>query len=726
MKFERTFRIGNCHIIPIEYAIQHDGAEKETLQPKFIEVLCYLASQYPRIIPREEIIEQVWAGNVYVGEKALTNAIWHLRQRLKGAATEPTIIETIRKVGYRLLVEPQWLEETPTTPITSEDLDTDTLHAEQLDHSTTPAVEQHQAPPEKQQKLHAMYSLLLLCVLVVSVLLYEKAPEPQPDQIEPITKQPGAELFASPSPDGNNIVFKWVNKAGNDNLYLKDRHNPQLPPKQLTFGDVNIGFSVWSNDGAYLYFAKKDRQQKTCEVMQLKVETQQEQRIASCPERGGYYYIDISPDNKTLAFHGYEEPADSSGIYFLDLTNPDSQPYRFSCSNNCGYRDRDFAFSPDGKHIAVTRRVNTFNENLFLVDLATQEATQLSFGEEDIVGLTWHPDGTRIIYAAQRADIRKGYMLDIETKRSTAINIDGFSYPEFSRNSHELFFQQRSEKYTLTSLALNDDVASTPFPIIESADSHHYPNYSNATQKIAYVSNESGFNELWIADKQGQNRQQITFLKKSVRYPYWSHDGKKIAFLAPNESETQDKIYIYDLSTEKLSELNSPHQNHNRPTWTFDDTGIITAVYADEYTDLHIINIASGESKRITHSGARFGIMTSPTTLLFTQEKSGLWQKELGDNNLPLNKISGKKFKTTYSWVNTAKGVYYVRTFSRHLHITFFDFDTQTFTPIVKLPTRSINARGTLSYVPEDDLLLFTHAAFPQADIKKLTSALLN
>ena len=83
MKFNQAFTIGNCQIIPIEYAIKFDEHEKQSLQPKFIEVLCYLAEHYPRVIPREELIENVWAGNIYVGEKALTNAIWHLRQNLK-------------------------------------------------------------------------------------------------------------------------------------------------------------------------------------------------------------------------------------------------------------------------------------------------------------------------------------------------------------------------------------------------------------------------------------------------------------------------------------------------------------------------------------------------------------------------------------------------------------------------------------------------------------------
>ena len=79
------------------------GDTKLTLQPKFIEVLAFLAQQYPNLVTREQIIEEIWDGNFYVGEKALTNAIWHLRKSLKSFDANIEFIETIRKTGYKLL-----------------------------------------------------------------------------------------------------------------------------------------------------------------------------------------------------------------------------------------------------------------------------------------------------------------------------------------------------------------------------------------------------------------------------------------------------------------------------------------------------------------------------------------------------------------------------------------------------------------------------------------------
>ena len=116
IKTSRSFKLGHCQVTPDDFSIQFEGQEKQSLQPKFIEVLNYLAKHHPRVIPREELIENIWGPDSFVGEKSLTNAIWHLRKSLTSATSETEIIETIRKAGYRLLVTPQWLQ--PETSLT--------------------------------------------------------------------------------------------------------------------------------------------------------------------------------------------------------------------------------------------------------------------------------------------------------------------------------------------------------------------------------------------------------------------------------------------------------------------------------------------------------------------------------------------------------------------------------------------------------------------------------
>jgi len=706
MKFDQSFKIGCCQIIPIEYAIQFDGQDKQSLQPKFIEVLCYLAQEYPRVIPRDELIENIWAGNSYVGEKALTNAVWHLRQSFNNANTDEEFIETIRKVGYRLMVEPKILK-------TEEKI--------YFPKFSSSSKTQEAIPPLSQWKKWLPYFLFCTVALLFVGQLLLSNQLSSAIKITQITKEPGSELFPSPSPDGRYVVYMWSTPGKASNLYMHDNHQPELPARQLTFNSDSKSKSIWSNDGQNLFYVRKNRSQKYCEVIKLKVKSNQVEKIADCALNGGYYYIDISPNDELLAYRGFNEPADDNGIYFISLKEKNAKPYRFSCANNCGYEDRDFAFSPDGVSIAVTRRINRFNENIYLVNLETKETEQLTKDEEDIVGLTWHPSGKKILFGTQRADDRNGFELDVESKTITPLQIKGFSYPAYAKENSTLYFQQRNEKYHISSLKLNQTIATSPFPVIQSDFNHHYPDYSPIAKRLVYVSNESGYYELWSSDNQGHDRTQLTNLKQTIRYPRWSHDGNKIAFLAPTENETTDKIYILDVKSKSLSILSSPFTEHNRPTWSFDDSAIISAVYGTEYTDLHQISIKDGNTKRISFDGGRYGIMISPTVMLYTRIEKGLWQKDINSQTSPINKINGKSFSSTYSWTYYENGIYFRQNYKTHQKINFYNFDKQQDFPLARLAPKSFESYGMITFVPELDKLIFAASQFPQADIKSLS-----
>jgi len=699
---DKAFKIGRCLIQTADHSILFEDGSGHAMQPKYIEVLTYLASHHPRVIPRHELIDEIWNGNYYVGEKALTNTIWHLRQNLAEATEEGEVIETIRKAGYRLLLTPIWQQESiAETSIESSRIET------------------------KKLKVNIyVVSLILLC----GILLFYSFSKPNQRLsipiIEQVTRDPGSELFPSASPDGRFIAYSWVSPDGQTNMYMLDRSQPELAARQITFDLAEESQSVWSNSGTYLYFSRRNRTKSTCEIVQMEVATNQEITIADCPTRGGYYYLDIAPDDNTLAFRGVDKEIGNTGIYFIQLHNKDATPIRFSCSFECGYKDRDMAFSPDGKKIAITRRNYWFSEDILLVDLKTGDEQPLVSREEDIMGLTWHPDGDKIIYATEHANIKQGYVIDVHSKQKQALNVEGFSYPSYSKQSGELFFHYQSERYYISKLLIDKKVASSPFPVMESEFSHLYPDYSAKADRIVYVSNESGFYELWMADSSGMNRQQLTFLERSVNYPRWSHNGDKVAFLAPVENSNSDRIFIIEVESKKVTALASPFQLHNRPTWSFDDSAIISAGYNNEFTDLYQISIQGGATERLTFDNGRYGIMTSPTTLLYTRTKAGLWQKELGGK--PFLKLDKDIFSARYAWIHDNNVVYYRQRTPEHQQYLRYDFNQEIQTELFRLPPSRKRGYQEISLNSQKGELLFTSGKSAQSDIKKLEHPLLN
>jgi len=738
-----NFTIGQCQVTPSEFSILIDGNEKKSLQPKFIEVLCYLAKHYPRIIPRDELIDNIWGPNSYVGDKSLTNAIWHLRKSLKQAndkaGENDEVIETIRKAGYRLLLEPQWQDENSTNT-KDENTDKQTLSKSVIKDSSNEVSNvnvqiavtgEERGKPDyyiNKIRLNLFPSIIILPLIALIVFLSIPYIANEPIKITQITQQLGSELFPAVSPDGRYLVYSQVSNNQPTNLFMQDTLHPELPAKQLTFDNAIEGHSVWSNDGQYLYFARKDEINNTCHYVQLKVSSQQESFLTDCPIDGNYYYyVAISADDKTLAVYNQDSSATKAGIYFIDLTvlknNGKVNLVRFSCRKGCQYKDRDMAFSPDGKYIAVSRRFNRFSENIYLVDLTTKTSVQLTYGEEDIVGLTWHSDSDKIIYGAVQADVRHGFVLDITNKTSQPLNLTGFSYPSFAKNSQQLYYQQRKEGSYLNSLQLNNSIASSTFPVLKSNFNYNSPDYHAGNNLLIFGSNESGFYELWSAKPDGSKRKQLTNLKQNIRYPKWSHDGQQVAFLAPLGENKGDKIYIYSLIDNKVSLLNSPFLRHNRPTWSFDDKKIISAIYNEQHTDLYSIDIINAETKRLTFDNARFGIMTSNDTLLYTKLKRGLWQKNIHDKQKSKRIINDQGFKSLYAWTYNDGHLYYHTEFSDHQQLITFDMNKGINSPLARLPLDSFDRSDSLTYLAEKQTLFFASTTFPQANIKRIENS---
>jgi predicted ATPase len=80
------------------------GEQEIELQPRPLAVLHYLVDHPGRVVPKEELLKQVWLGT-YVTKTALKVCIRAIRKALGEDATTPRYIETVGQLGYRFLAE---------------------------------------------------------------------------------------------------------------------------------------------------------------------------------------------------------------------------------------------------------------------------------------------------------------------------------------------------------------------------------------------------------------------------------------------------------------------------------------------------------------------------------------------------------------------------------------------------------------------------------------------
>src|SRR4030095_2776008 len=96
-----------------------EGPRAIRLTPKAYGVLDYLARHVDRIVPKHELLDQVWP-EVHVGDAVLKVAIREIRSALKDESTAPRFVLPARRIGYRF-VAPVSSEE-PAQPPPTDDI----------------------------------------------------------------------------------------------------------------------------------------------------------------------------------------------------------------------------------------------------------------------------------------------------------------------------------------------------------------------------------------------------------------------------------------------------------------------------------------------------------------------------------------------------------------------------------------------------------------------------
>ena len=98
------FRLGPVLVRPASRELVHDDGRREVLEPRVMQVLTALARARGEILSRDDLTACCWEGRV-VGDDAINRVISRLRRAAEGIGAGAFRIETITKVGYRL-VEP--------------------------------------------------------------------------------------------------------------------------------------------------------------------------------------------------------------------------------------------------------------------------------------------------------------------------------------------------------------------------------------------------------------------------------------------------------------------------------------------------------------------------------------------------------------------------------------------------------------------------------------------
>lgn len=126
--------------------------------------------------------------------------------------------------------------------------------------------------------------------------------------------------------------------------------------------------------------------------------------------------------------------------------------------------------------------------------------------------------------------------------------------------------------------------------------------------KIAFVSDESGYKEIYVIDFDGHNMIEITNHKSIALSPTWAPNGKMIAFTSYKEGNPD--LYVKDIIANKEDRISHYKGLNIAPAWFPDGKKLAVTLSVEGNPEIYVLNKDGKKLKRLTND---WGIDVSPT-----------------------------------------------------------------------------------------------------------------
>ena len=227
-------------VIPTLNQILH-GDSAVHVEPKAMSVLLHLAARRGEVARREELIQEIWH-TTFVTDDVLKRCISDLRKALGDDRKEPRFIETIPKVGYRLIA--------PVEPVEPQE------EAERDSPATTSAALVAGGRRRMWATLAAAGVVVLGAAAATMLWAVRRPDAPAAPRVVQLSSERRA-VGPAFSPDGKQIAFASPGDAG-DNWDIWLRIVGEAESLRLTTSEAPDLWPAWAPDGKLIAFERFD------------------------------------------------------------------------------------------------------------------------------------------------------------------------------------------------------------------------------------------------------------------------------------------------------------------------------------------------------------------------------------------------------------------------------------------------------------------------------------
>ncbi|MCW8879152.1 MAG: winged helix-turn-helix domain-containing protein [Kangiellaceae bacterium] len=549
------YKIAECSIIP-DLLLVRIAQEEHRIEPRLMAVLVYLIEHSQSLITREDLIRDVWQGQV-VSDNAINRTIAQLRKLLGDTPSRAKIIETIPKKGYRLIAPVEAIcnkTEQSQAPGSAESLIDNTNHEDNT---------------ENNQGFNNLVWRSSLAIALTAILIIWLSPKQAdleqsevsftPSNAIPVTSLSGVEAYPAFSSNGHWLAYSHQPETdANWNILiqsLEDNRQYSLTHKQgLNVNPVFaknsslMAFTRWNNinerkcsihlidlSATLSSLNMTNRPTEDSSRLLVNCGTRALPRVSWHPRQNSFYYFDR--EQITQPYTVYKYYVDTGKKEQVTLPPQGEQGHYW------------VEVSPSGKQLAVLSYIDANQSEILIIDEASLQIEKRVPIDSYINRVNWLNNSQLLLHMSNQL---KQISIDsisnnepIELKNFPLEIADRFIQPQLSQDSTHLALVEMWQEQNIWQASLETlNSASEPNHrelLIESSRNDYSPKFAHNSDQIAFFSSRSGKVQIWLLGQDKQLKQVTNFTQGLNFSPLrWSHDDRFLLF-------TFDKS-IYQLS----------------------------------------------------------------------------------------------------------------------------------------------------------------------------------
>jgi Tol biopolymer transport system component len=331
---------------------------------------------------------------------------------------------------------------------------------------------------------------------------------------------------------------------------LGQSQSVRLTAKSDTFEEA----PAWSPDGSQIAFERLGM--STCTVYIVSSVGGAEREVGACQDYLRHYF-DWTPDGKALiTAQNIGGASDDMVLMRWDLASGVKQPLQYERMADA--QDLEAHYSPDGKVIAFRRGLAPYSD-LCVMPAAGGAVRQLTQLHSRIRGLAWTQDSRGLIFSSNHDGHFTLYTVALDNGEVHALGVGPAEYPTAARVADTVTYEIPRTTSRLAWVALGMDKA-IPELLAKSTGSDQSPAFSPDGNHIAFISDRSGAQQVWLYDFSTLQVSALTeFHDALLINPAWSADGTHL--LVTVRGKDSPGLFEIDLASRRQRQISKPGQD---------------------------------------------------------------------------------------------------------------------------------------------------------------------